>query len=69
MEHPVLQAEGLAGLVVPDVLREGARTVVRVQEPRPQLGVVQPLFDRVPEEVLDLGTHVDRAATSSGASM
>ena len=59
-EHPVLQAERLPRLVVPCVLRQGSRPVVRMDQARPHLGVLDPFLGGVAEELGHLGTHVDR---------
>ena len=54
VEHPVLEAEGLARLMVPLVLGDRAGLVVRMEQTRPHPRVRRPLLWGVSEELLDL---------------
>ena len=58
-DEPVLDAERLVRLVRVDVSGEHALAVVRMEEPREQLGVRCPLLDGVAEDRLDLAARED----------
>ena len=58
-DHAVLHREGLAGLVVALVLREGPLAIVRMQHPRPHVLIGNPLLRRVAQDRLDLRADVE----------
>ena len=58
-EHPVLQGERLAGLVVARVLGERTCAIVGMKRLGPQIRVGEPFLLWIPEEGFDLWTHVD----------
>jgi hypothetical protein len=56
---PVVERERLACFVVALVLGGRASTILRVDDPEPEIAVAQPFVWRVAEEILDLGAHVE----------
>jgi hypothetical protein len=70
-EQAVLGLVDLTGRVGVDVLllRENALAVVRMQLPRPEVGVVDPFARREPEDLLDLRAHVGPPASGPSSEM
>ncbi len=58
VDQPVLQVEGLAGCVVPVVLRQRVLAVVGMQHAHPEVVLGHELLGGVAEQLLDLRAHV-----------
>src|SRR4029079_15825922 len=58
-DEPILEAERLLGLVRMRVRGEHALAVVRMEQPREQLGILRPFLDAEAEDRLDLPARED----------